>query len=964
MLVLMQCVAEAVMANGLRGLADLVPGGTFLYNVAGDALRRLKDRQRTDQFRQEVLSAAAASFEEAKQIAEGVAREVAANGPVEDRLALEMFLTQIPGTVRQSLKRTEDPSGKSVPAGFALNEPADLMRQLPSRMPRFRPGDSLPGKPGWQIVELLGTGGFGEVWLARNPALSALKGAVKFGLDPQARDRLLRHEGALVNRVMEQGKHPNVVQLLDAHLEGDAPWLMYEYVPGGDLTGLILGWQQLPPADRTARATAALRTLASAVGHFHQLSPPLVHRDLKPANILVGDRRQETGDSKAKPPGGSSLSPDSRLLSPDLKVADFGIGGAAAAAALAQEASRRSSTGVLMSQLWGSHTPLYASPQQQRGEPPDPRDDVHALGVIAFQMMTGKLDATLGADYAKTLRRLNVSEPLIELLGDCAAHDPENRPKDAAELAERLQIAAGLPAVGASPAASGAGTLLTACPGCQSQLKIPKGETRPVKCGKCGITFRPFIAAPASPATSVSPEPTRARPTARPAKPQAAAEPRREPEPERDDDEDDRPRRRRREPERRESGFVRQAKVSGKRTGLRLAILVGIPLVAGVFVLVIYGMKQLFTGGGPFQRPGAAKVEKALTFPTSAGLKDFTFSPDGRRVLTVTEDGTAQLWDAETGAAGTKFTALANVPPVFNRDGTRLAVAGPERALALYDTTGTQKEELPGLPIPASALAFSIDGRAVAAGTEGGEVVAWEGAAKFGKPAPLKVEGNNPHKDRVTVVTFDPKGRYLASAGEDGTVKLWLVDGWQPHQSLSAKFKVTALAWSPDGKWLLAGCKDGKVRMWTASDAKGEWDAEPKVAQTGQGSVTRVSMQAEARLKKLRAFTLDVAGVGCIWDVGSTGPHPPIEGQGWLNTGAWSPDGKFFASAGDDRTVSIWETFFMKPRVKALGHEAPIRAVAWSPDSKRLASADANGTVMIWKMPPEMQDGFDVVEVR
>src|SRR4051812_27960724 len=104
MLVLMQCVAEAVASKGLRGLIDMVPGGGFLYDVATDAVRRMKERKRADQLKDEVLKAAAAGFDEAKAAAEKVAREVMPNAPTEDRIALEMYLTQIPNAVRASLK--------------------------------------------------------------------------------------------------------------------------------------------------------------------------------------------------------------------------------------------------------------------------------------------------------------------------------------------------------------------------------------------------------------------------------------------------------------------------------------------------------------------------------------------------------------------------------------------------------------------------------------------------------------------------------------------------------------------------------------------------------------------------------------------------------------------------------------------------------------------------------------------
>jgi serine/threonine protein kinase len=266
------------------------------------------------------------------------------------------------------------------------------------------------------LKEPLGVGGFGEVWLAHHPQFTALAGAVKFCHDLQARDRDLLHESRVIDRVMAQGKRPHIVPLLDAHLEGDTPWLMFEYVPGGDLGDVINEWQMFPKSERVAKATAALHELAIAVGHFHRLTPdPVVHRDLKPANILR-DR-----------------------VSGNLRVTDFGIGGVMARAVLEVE-TRAGPTrgGRLLSCLRGSYTPLYASPQQQALGDPDPRDDVHALGVIGYQMMTGQVNRGAGPDFADDLRDVGVREEVISLLGSCVASKAEKRPADALALAERL----------------------------------------------------------------------------------------------------------------------------------------------------------------------------------------------------------------------------------------------------------------------------------------------------------------------------------------------------------------------------------------------------------------------------------------------------------------------------------------------------------------------------------------------
>src|SRR5262249_56058392 len=100
-----------------------------------------------------------------------------------------------------------------------LARPAALPALLPPRLSRFRPGDRLPGRPDWRLAELLGTGGFGEVWLARKDKFD-LRWAVKFCTDLTEQDRrVLLHEGEIITRVRKPAEHPNTPTLPHAHLD-------------------------------------------------------------------------------------------------------------------------------------------------------------------------------------------------------------------------------------------------------------------------------------------------------------------------------------------------------------------------------------------------------------------------------------------------------------------------------------------------------------------------------------------------------------------------------------------------------------------------------------------------------------------------------------------------------------------------------------------------------------------------
>src|SRR5207248_2529184 len=111
------------------------------------------------------------------------------------RDTLARFLRAVPATCRASMDRVTSTSTVS------FSGPESLLPLLPTRLPRFRPGDRpLPGVDR-ELVQLLGMGGFGEVWKAKNPLFDGLPPvALKFCLDATARDRLLRHEAAVLNQ--------------------------------------------------------------------------------------------------------------------------------------------------------------------------------------------------------------------------------------------------------------------------------------------------------------------------------------------------------------------------------------------------------------------------------------------------------------------------------------------------------------------------------------------------------------------------------------------------------------------------------------------------------------------------------------------------------------------------------------------------------------------------------------------
>lgn len=200
------------------------------------------------------------------------------------------------------------------------------------------------------------------------------------------------------------------------------------------------------------------------------------------------------------------------------------------------------------------------------------------------------------------------------------------------------------------------------------------------------------------------------------------------------------------------------------------------------------------------------------------------------------------------------------------------------------------------------------------------------------------------HRGAVLQLDFAPSGALLASAGADGTVRLWSPQTGQQVGVLSGHTGwVQAVAFSPDSRWLASGGNDRLVRLW---------DAE--------------TLQLVAVFAGHEGFVLDLAfdptgeilasaggdGTVRLWDRLGGRELAVLRGhEGRVNAVAFDPTGRLLLSAGSDGTVRLWDTATGRLlRVLPVEQGESIQSIALSPDGKLLATGSASGAIVLWDM--------------
>lgn len=277
-------------------------------------------------------------------------------------------------------------------------------------MKATEPNTRLAGR--YVLRELIDTGGMASVWRARDEVLARIV-AVKIlreelALDQEFAKRFQREAVAAARLT-----HPNIVSVYDTGIDDEVSYIVMEHSEGRNLREVLDERKSMEPEEAAALAAPVLSALAYAHANG------VIHRDVKPANILVGD--------------------DGRL-----RVTDFGIAKAAFAG------TDLTTTGKALG------TVRYLSPEQVQGGEVDARSDLYSMGMILYELLTGRAPFQAESEMAIALMRLNddplpprafrggIPRGLEAVVMRAMARDPDQRFQSADSMAAALERAVGV----------------------------------------------------------------------------------------------------------------------------------------------------------------------------------------------------------------------------------------------------------------------------------------------------------------------------------------------------------------------------------------------------------------------------------------------------------------------------------------------------------------------------------------
>ncbi|MBN3926195.1 caspase family protein [Nostoc sp. NMS4] len=313
-----------------------------------------------------------------------------------------------------------------------------------------------------------------------------------------------------------------------------------------------------------------------------------------------------------------------------------------------------------------------------------------------------------------------------------------------------------------------------------------------------------------------------------------------------------------------------------------------------------------------------------------------SFSPDGKTIVSASNDKTAILW----GRDGTKLrTLIGHTDKVrsvsFSPDGQMIATASFDRTVKLWRTSdGGLIRTLNGHTAEVVSLSWSSNGEAIATGSADRTAKIWQVSDGH------LLRTFSGYRDFVNSVSFSPDGKILAIASADKTVKLWSVsDGLLQKTLLGHSAGVSSVAFSPDGQTLASASEDKTVRLWrrdgTLLKIIAAHNAGVLSINFSHDGQTLASTSADSTIK--------------LWSSKDGSLRQTLLGHSIaVYSASFSPDDQTLVSAGADKTVRLWQRD--NPLFKTLtGNQGQLYSVSFSPDGQTLASAGLDTTIKLWR---------------
>ena len=313
------------------------------------------------------------------------------------------------------------------------------------------------------------------------------------------------------------------------------------------------------------------------------------------------------------------------------------------------------------------------------------------------------------------------------------------------------------------------------------------------------------------------------------------------------------------------------------------------------------------------------------------------FSPNGKTLVSGSDDKTIKLWNVETGQKLHTFEGHGG--PVysvnFSRNGKTLVSGSGDKTIILWDVeTGEKLHTFEGHNGPVYSVNFSYDGKTLVSGSGDKTIKLWN------VEKPQEIRTLKGHNSRVRSVNFSPNGKTLVSGSWDNTIKLWNESTGQEILTLKGhEGPVWSVNFSPDeGKTLVSGSDDGTIKLWNVEivqTLKGHDDLVNSVEFSPDEGKTLVSSSDDGTIK--------------LWDVKTGEEIRTLKGNDYpVRSVNFSPDGNTLVSGSDDKTIILWDVKTGKKIHTFEEHNGLVRSVNFSPNGETLVSGSWDGTIKLW----------------